>query len=346
MAASSKASPSRVTCIDIARMVGVAPSTVSRVINDSQRVSADTRRRVMNAIAATGYRPSLAASSLPRRRHDTIGLITESTAHGSYGPELIRGVSVALTASGQRLAINMISDLQPAEALEGLPLFQSVSVDGLILDVCNTTGDIDAVIGRLRTPAVFVNAPSPRPFNTVMPDDEHVARRATEYLIERGHRKIGYLPNCQVPHSSHPLRMNGYAQAMLKRGLGPLPMWDAALEHRPALFAERLAMLRSHGATAVVTYNGIVAAYAVRACVELKFKIPDELSIVACDYDPVAEFTVVPVTCFRLDRAEMGRLAVGMLAERIEHPSRNVKSIFLSGELVELASVQNVERKN
>lgn len=342
MAGSSKGHPNRVTCIDIARMVGVAPSTVSRVINDSQRVSADTRQRVLKAIHATGYRPSQAASSLPRRRHDTIGLITESTAHGSYGPELIRGVSVALTASGQRLAINMIPDLQPVEALEALPLFQSVSVDGLILDVCNAVGEIDAVVGRLRTPAVFVNAPSPRPFNTVMPNDEYVARRATEYLIERGHRKIGYLPGCEVPHSSHTQRMNGYAQAMLKRGLQPLPMWDVALDHNTSLYAGRLAELKANGASSVVTYNGIGAAYCIRACIELKIKVPEHLSIVSCDYDPVAEFAAVPVTCIRLDRAEMGRIAVQMLADRIAQPSRDIPSIFLQGELVEFDSVKTL----
>lgn len=339
---SRKSTDSRVTCIDIARMARVAPSTVSRVINASSRVAPETRKRVIKAIHATGYRPSQAASALPRRRHDTIGLVTETVTMGSHGPELIRGISVALTQSGHRLTINMIPERTPAESLDHLPLFQSLSVDGIILDACNIAGDVDAVIGRLRIPVVFVNAPRPRPFNTVMPDDELVARRATEYLIERGHRKIGYLPGCKVTHSSHTRRMNGYTQALLSHGLSPLPMWDVELDYRHELFAERLKILKSHGVTAVVTYNGIGGALAVRGAFENHLKVPSQLSIVACDYDPVAEFAFVPVTCIKLDRAEMGRLAVEMLAERIANKSRDIASIFLPGEMVELDSVRPI----
>ncbi|MCC6424101.1 MAG: LacI family DNA-binding transcriptional regulator [Phycisphaerales bacterium] len=339
---SIKSTVSRVTCIDIAKMAGVAPSTVSRVINDSTRVAPETRKRVMKAIHATGYRPSQAASALPRRRHDTIGLVSEMVTMGNHGPELIRGISVALTDSGHRLTMNMVPERMAAETLENLPLFQSVSVDGIIIDACNMIGDIDSVVGRLRIPVVFVNAPRPRPSNTVMPDDELVARHATEYLIERGHRRIGYLPGCKVTHSSHALRMNGYTQALMAHGLTPLPMWDVELDYRPELYAQRISILKSHGVTAVVTYNGIGGALAVRGAIETNLRVPQDLSIVACDFDPVAQFAFVPVTCIKLDRAQMGKLAVEMLVERIETKSQDITSIFLTGEMVELDSVRSL----
>src|SRR5687768_3527951 len=103
------ASRNKLTCIDIARLVGVAPSTVSRVLNRAGGFSKQTERRVLEAVSATGYKPSSAASSLSRQKHETIGLITEIESDVSYyGPQLIRGISVALSKSSRRLAMDAV----------------------------------------------------------------------------------------------------------------------------------------------------------------------------------------------------------------------------------------------
>lgn len=341
---------SRVTCIDVARMVGVAPSTVSRVINSSHRVSAQTRGRVMSAIKATGYRPLQSASSLPRGTHGTIGLISEiEDAHAdatSYSTELISGVSFAITRFGLRLAMDMVHVRAEAHEIESLPLFQTVSIDGLILDVCNVRGNVGEVADELRLPVVFVNAPEPRSFNTVMPDDTAVARSATDYLIQRGHRRIGYIPSAGVnKHSSQPRRMNGYVQAMLKAQLQPLPLWDVPTlgdGYQNADYIERLRHYQSQGCTGIVVYNAPAAAYVLRACVQLGVSVPKDMSIISCDFDPMVKYAVVPITCFKLDRVKMGTLAVEMLGRRIENHSLNVPSIFLTGELKELESVRAI----
>jgi len=338
----------RVTCIDVARIVGVAPSTVSRVINSSHRVSAETRDRVMHAIKTTGYRPLQAASSLPRRTHGTIGLISEVEEEddNSYSTDLIRGVSFALTRLGLRLAMDMVHVRSDAHAIEALPLLRSVSIDGMILDVCNVRGNVGEVADELRIPVIFVNAPEPRTFNTVMPDDAFVARSAADYLIQRGHRKIGYLPGAEWnQHSSQALRMNGYTQALLKSELQPLPQWDVTMPengYRVADYIERAKAYRAQGCTAIVTYNAPTAAYLLRACMTLGISVPGDISIISCDYDPLVAYAVVPITCYRLNRVEMGRLAVEMLQQRIENGSQNVPSVFLTGELKEMESVRRL----
>lgn len=323
-------------------MAGVGLATVSRVINNSDLVSPKTRKRVTDIMHATHYRPSQAAYALPKRRHDTIGLITQTDTWGSYVPELIRGVTEALTESGLRLAMGSISSCVPAATIEDLPLFRSWSMDGAILDTCNLRGDVDAVLRRLRTPVVFVNAPAPRPFNTVMPDDNQAARQAVEYLIQRGHRKIGYLPGGTGTHSSIAMRKEAYMQAMRAHSLPPLPLWDKEVEYACDDYIERLKILTAHGMTAVVAYCGLCGAMTLRSALKLNIKVPDQLSIICCDYDTMLDHSVVPLTAFKQDRLEMGRLAVEMLIERIEHQSRDIPSIYPVGTLVELESVRTI----
>jgi LacI family transcriptional regulator len=299
----------------------------------------------MHAIKTTGYRPLQAASALPRRTHGTIGLISEveEDQENSYSADLIRGVSFALTRSGLRLAMDMVHVRSDAHAIEALPLLQSVSIDGMILDVCNVRGNVGEVADQLRIPVIFVNAPEPRTFNTVMPDDLTVARSAADYLIERGHRRVGYIPGAELnQHSSQALRMNGYTQALLKAGLQPLTLWDVTMSgHGYDLpnYVARIRAYREQGCTAIVTYNAPAAAYLLRACVNIGLSVPRDLSIISCDHDPMLSFAVVPITCFRLNRVEMGRIAVEMLLRRIEDGSPNVPSVFLTGELKEMESV-------
>jgi LacI family transcriptional regulator len=247
---------------------------------------------------------------------------------------------------GLRLAMDMVHVRSDAHAIESLPLLRSVSIDGMILDVCNVRGNVGEVADQLQIPVVFVNAPEPRTFNTIMPDDTAVARSAAEYLLKHGHRKIGYFPGAAVnKHSSQSLRMNGYSRAIFKAELHPIPMWDVPMAsngYQLPDYIERVRKYRSLGCTGIVTYNAPTAAYLLRACAHLGISVPGELSIISCDYDPMVPFAIVPITCYRLDRVEMGRMAVEMLLNRIENGTKNVPSVFLAGELKEMDSVRTL----
>jgi LacI family transcriptional regulator len=338
----------KLTHIDIARMVGVGTSTVSRVLNNSKRVAPRTRERILNAIRTTGYRPSSAARMLVRRKHETIGLIFEKEhVKTYYGACLIEGVSETLAETGQRLAMAMVKWHSRVEEIENLPLLQTVSVDGLILDVHVLTGDYDAVVARLGMPYININPLGYRPYNTIMPDHVSGARDATQYLIDRGHRKIAYLPSPgQNHHCSQPDRMQGYSETMIKAGLPPIPLWDVPLTSvdypvedyitRAKLFKEK------YECTAIAAYSAIEAPRMLYACYQLGLKVPQDLSIVACDYDPVMQTIPVAITCFQFDRAAMGRQAVEMLNRRIKNPQEDIPSINLQSELIEGQSVMTL----
>lgn len=335
----------RPSVVDVARLAGVVHSTVSRVINNSPGIGEDTRERVLEAIRMTGYKPSLAARMLVKQKHETIGLIFEKEhVKTYYGACLIEGISEALVETGQRLAMAMVRWNSRVEEIDSLPLLQTVSVDGLILDVHVLAGDYDALVSRLGLPYITINPLGYRPYNTIMPDDVSAARDAVQYLIDRGHRKIAYLPSVgQNPHCSQPDRMRGYSEAMVNAGLQPIPLWNVPLsrgDYPVADYVQRARLYKEeYGCTAVVAYSAIEAPRLLFGCYQLGLKVPEDLSIVACDYDPVLQVIPIEITCFQFDRAAMGRQAVAMLNRRIQSPQEDIPSLNLASELVEGTSV-------
>ncbi|MCC7349813.1 MAG: LacI family DNA-binding transcriptional regulator [Phycisphaerales bacterium] len=336
------------TSVDIARLAGVAPSTISRVLNRAGGFSKQTEKRVLEVVRRTGYRPSSAASSLSRQRHGTIGLITEveGQTNSSYGAFLIRGITMSLAKHSFRLAMDIVNWGDKAEVIEKLPLFSSRSVDGFVFDIHKATGDIQAMINHLSLPYVLVNSHVTRAYNTIMPDDVDAARQATEHLIQHGHRRIGYFPSTSAQtHSSQENRMKGYLHAMVNAGLQPIPMWDAPLEkHGQWLvsddFVRRVkTYIEDHQCTAAVTYNGTGAAGVFGACYKLGYRVPTDLSIIACDFEPVLEHLPVRITSIHLDRVVMGQMAVEMLLKQIQSRVAHVPTVLVQGTLREMDSI-------
>jgi LacI family transcriptional regulator len=163
-------------------------------------------------------------------------------------------------------------------------------------------------------------------------------------LINRGHRKIAFIPSVgKNPHSSQPDRMKGYAEGMIQAGLQPIPLWDVPLAKVDYPVEDYLTRIRlskeKYGCTAVVGFDSMGAPRTLYACYQLGLKVPQDLSIVACDYDPVMLVLPVEITCFHFDRTAMGKQAVEMLDQRIQSSGADVPSISLENSLIEGKSV-------
>ena len=345
----------RATYRDIARLAEVHPASVSRALNDLPTVSPEIRERVIDAAQALNYRTVTAARNLRSQRTETIGLITEiETESTHYGSGLLRGVSRALTDVEFHLKICSIHCGASADELASLPLLRTISIDGVILDGHQVRGNVEGVFGKLEMPYIWVNPPEIRQYNAVIPDDVAVARRATRVLIEHGHRKIAYLPHARLSHIVHHSqsdRMRGYIEAMTRAGLPPIPTWDEELKRNGPddpisnqfdEMVQRIRSFKSQGCTAMVFYSGFQAATILFACAKAGLKVPEEMSLIACDFDSSIRYLPITVTTMNLDRAEMGKLAVKMLQQRIENENKDLPSEFFQGELMEGETVLKV----
>jgi DNA-binding LacI/PurR family transcriptional regulator len=333
---------SKVTSVDVARLAGVAHATVSRVINNPAIVTPNTREKVLNAIRVTGYKPSSSARMLVRRTYETIGLIFEKEHLNTFhGARLIEGVTEKLSESGHRLAMGMIKWRTPAVQIEQLPLLRTHSVDGLILDVAQIAGDLDVVVSRLGLPYVYINPSGGRPYNTIKPDDGAAASLATQYLIDHGHRRIGYIPcYSNQTHGSQEDRMKGYVDTLLRANLQPIPLWDRPIEKiyvdGDDDYTQRLRIFHDqYGCTGIVNYTSGEALRMLFACYRLGLKVPEDIALIGCDFSPSITDAPVSIPTIHLDRMKMGQMAVDMLLERIRNPNRDIPSVFFKGILVE-----------
>src|SRR5919197_5791220 len=209
----------RVTIREVANRAGVSPMTVSRVINESPRVSPDTRRRVEAAISELGYVPNRLARGLIRRKTGTLGLIVPDVANPFF-TLVVRGAEeVAWRAGYHVILCNTQASLErERQYLEDMIAFQ---VEGLLI----------APVGDRSRPNLQALTRSDVPFvlidrsvagytgDLVQGDSVAGARRLVEHLIGLGHRRIGMITESSEVSTARD-RLSGYREALESAGLG------------------------------------------------------------------------------------------------------------------------------
>ncbi len=338
------------TIKDVARLAGVSTITVSRVQNHYPLVSEETRKKVLKIINEIGYKPNLAASSLSRRKSEAIAIVVEEeifTLSNMEVASLTQSISKNLNKYGYHLVFDTIHFRASEEDLKKLSILQKNGVEGLIVRVINSLRDFQEALDKIAIPYILVNPTYHQINNAVMCDDARVGHDAADYLIKQGHRNIGYVPHAQQAlHASRYDRFQGYCQAMVGAGLSRIhseeffPDKNSTAEgiYGPA-YAECIKLYREkYGCTAVITYDAATAVAVWITCQELRLRVPQDISIISCDYDPILQIARYPLTCFQFDRMHMGKLAVEMLLQRIEHHT-TVRSVWEQAQLKEGASV-------
>ncbi len=339
----------KATCVDVARLAGVHVATVSRVVNNKTTVGTELRVKVLDAANKLNYKPSIAARMLVSQKYETIGLITETESESAYyGLRLLQGITLRLSTQQLRLLLGMVEWGSKIQDVLELPIVSTHSVDGYIFDLIKLDGDIANLQSQIDVPSVFVNPNVVMPFNSIIPDDILLAKETTEYLIKRGHKNIGYIPSVVTnSHISQSNRMKGYISALSNSGLSALPLWDKPLEKGSDVkfgpedeYVTRVKILtEKYGCTAFVTYSALEGCRLINACSEIGIKIPKNVSVISCDYDPVVRGIRTKLTCMSLDRLIIGEMAIDMLQKRVRNHGKDEPSISVKGTLIEGESV-------
>jgi LacI family transcriptional regulator len=299
-----------VTIKDIARVAGVAPSTVSKALNGSDEVSETTRANISAVAARLGYRPNSIARSLRVRSTHTLGVITNDR-DGAFTTAMVHGVAkVASDHSFGVFLCNSYGGL--SKERQHIELLLDKQVDGIIMTSFKVEerGAPAAPTGEV--PLVYLYSyTSATESPCVLPDDEGGGRLATEHLVRLGHRRIGFIngpPNFEATH----LRLAGYRKTIEEHGLPVEPglMETAGDWNQDSGF--RLAQqLISHPdpPDALVCASDDLAAGAILGLSELGLKVPNDIAIVGFDDRPFAAHLPIPLTTVALPLVEMGELA-------------------------------------
>lgn len=327
------------TIFDVADLSGVSISTVSRVINSPEKVSLATRKKVSDAIDQLGFIPKAEARARALRLKGRIGVITPFFTAPSFVQRL-RGVAFALSKENFDLVIYTVdSDNRLQSYLSLIPI--TGNLDGLIImSLPMDDGDVNRLL-EYNLPTVLIEYPHPL-LNCVVIDDLQGGKMATEYLIKKGHRKIAFLGDTDLPeYSIHPVsqRLQGFRQALkeaniqISDGFVRLTSYDEEMARHVAKELFELPERPS----AIFAATDLQALGVIKAARQSGIKIPDDIAVIGFDDIDMAEFEDLTTVRQHLD--ESGRLAVEILLSHINDHTRPVQHSQLPLTVVERLTV-------
>lgn len=312
--------PERVTSADVARLAGVSQSAVSRVFTPGASVSPRTAAKVRAAAERLGYRPNVLARSLITGRTRIIGLVVAYLDNQFY-PVALELLSRALQARGYHILVFMAGDAGDsgeavAEVVRELLDYQ---VEGLVTASVAMTDELTARCSAAGIPVVLFNRGQDDPrLSEVTSDNVAGARRATEFLIAGGHRRIAHVMGWQGSSTGRD-RARGFRAAMAAAGLAPHGLIDGMYRRETAAAATRELFEATVPPDAVFVGNDHMA-FAVMDTIrhELGLRIPEDVSVVGYDDVPMAAWPAYDLTTVRQPVHRMVEATVEALLGQIE----------------------------
>ncbi|MDD3656141.1 MAG: LacI family DNA-binding transcriptional regulator [Atribacterota bacterium] len=332
----------RTTMKDIAKAVGVHPSTVSRVINGNPNISEKTAKKVFSTIEDLNYTPNALARGLKTKKIQTLAMLIPDISNPFFAG-LARGVEDTANKYGYNVILCNTDDCLEKEA-NYLRLLTEKCVEGVIMATAKIRDKSIIELGRTRCPYILLsrNIKGVQE-NSISIDDIAGGYLATEYLISLGHQKIAHIAG---PYNTTAAldRIKGYQKALQKYGI-PFQRFylgegDFRIKGGYQVMKQFLQL--EVPPTAVFTANDLLAVGAIEAIREHNFEVPSDFSIVGFDDIKLASYLSLPLTTIRQPMVEMGSLAIIKLLERIERKA-NHPNILIKPELIKRKSCREID---
>jgi LacI family transcriptional regulator len=303
------------TIQDVAKRAGVAPMTVSRVINNSGYASTDVRERVLAAISDLGYVPNTLARSLRIRRTHTIALILTDITNPFF-TTIARGVEDAANAAGYTVIFGNTDESEEKEA-RYLDMIQQKRVDGILLVPAGGSEQPVENIRQVGTPLVVIDRRIPgEKVDVVRCDTEAGAYQLTRMLLDLGHHQIAMLTGPATVSTAED-RAAGFRRAMQEAGeTAPLVLYGSFTQDSGYANA-RKALVMPIRCTAMIAANNFIAIGALKAIRAAELEVPEDVAMMGFDDLPSA-MVIEPFLTVAVQPAyEMGHRAAELLISRL-----------------------------
>jgi DNA-binding LacI/PurR family transcriptional regulator len=328
----------------LATYLGLSKTTVSFVLNNAPQVrqlSAETRRRVLEAAKLLNYRPSYYARNLRKASSESIGVIVPEMSEGYF--TLVMGGVEEFLLEKHYLYFTTCHYWRP-ELMRGYPrMLQDRGVEGFL--VLNTNVEFET---QLPTVAVSGHKTGPHVTNVTL-DHKLSAELAIRHLHELGHRRVAFMKGQEFSVDSK-YRWTAILDAAKEFGLEVLP--ELTIELRANLWSPELGYVPVKGFlakkpefTALFCFNDTAAIGAIRALGEAELRVPEDVSVIGFDDIMGAAYHRPSLTTIRQPLRAMGTIAARTLLEKIEHPGGAFpEEIVMGPELVARESTARVRR--
>ncbi|WMT56604.1 LacI family DNA-binding transcriptional regulator [Truepera radiovictrix] len=302
---------SRATMADVARLAGVSKQTVSRVLNGTGRTSERTRRRVEQAIRELNYRRSGVARSLATNSSLTLGLVVPALDNPYYA-DIAQGAELAAWEAGYNLFLcNVFQDAgREGAALRSL---EERGADGVIVDTPRLPdGALAELLGRYKAAVVIGREVPLEVASSIVVDDAAGVQLALGALHDAERRRVALLAGPDL-YASSTVRREAFVRSERERGLFDPARVVIADTSPEASFAATLELLSRTPFDALVCFNDIMAAGALRALQVAGVRVPEEVAVVGHDDIPMAAWLSPPLATVRVPKREIGQRAVATL---------------------------------
>ena len=300
----------RVTIHDIAKLLGVSPSTVSRALSGKGRISPAMREKIRQVAEELGYRPNALARGLATHRTGEVGVVIHERHlpldERSFYGVILEAIEAELAQHGYHVLFSTLGDQLFPRCVE------ERRVDGLIILGTDVSEDLVRSLAQI-VPLVLVDHALPG-IPSVVGDNVGGAKLATAHLLEHGHREVAFVAET-LTDPSFRARFEGYQLALKERGLRVRK--DFVVEGGRRSDSDRVAMEKLLGGkrlpTAIFAANDFMAVGAIKALTKAGFRVPKDVAVVGFDDGALATVVHPPLTTVRVPRVEMGRASARKL---------------------------------
>ncbi len=332
------------TIRDVAERAGVAPITVSRVLNNSGYFSEETRRRVEKAAAELQYVPNQLARSLRSNRTDTLALVLTDITN-PFWTTVARAVEDTAATQGFNVVL-CNTDEQEEKQLQYVSVLLRKRVDGFLLVPVSHNVEPITMIRQQGVPVVVLDRDMPGlEADVVRCASEQGAHELISYLIGLGHRDIAVISGPETVSTAQE-RVAGYRRALTEQGLpvNPDRILFGSYTVESGYELARRVLQRPPRPTALFAGNNFIAIGALKAIREAGLQVPQDISVVSFDDLPPTLVVDPFLTVAAQSPYELGRQATELLLRRIAEPdSCDWQKIVLPTELIVRRSCRALE---
>lgn len=325
------------TIKDIARMAGVSPATVSKVMNHYGGVSETTKQKVFRVIAETGYQPTFSAKSLATKRSNLIGVIYAGKINVEFNHpffnEVMSAFQKTIGAEGYDLIIFSNEQFNQVQG-DYLARCRHFHVDGCLIIAGEEIEDAIYELDQSPIPCIAVDMElAGQQSSFVMTDNYKISQLVVEHLYLHSIRDVAYIAGNEHSPISN-LRLEGFKQTMKRFSLPVRQDW---IEHGTffedsGYEAMKRILHRGSLPQAVVAASDMMALGAMRAIKEAGLRVPEDIAVIGCDDIEACRYSEPQLTTVKQDKQKIGRLAAYMLNDLIQ-AERELSPVLVDPEL-------------
>lgn len=323
------------TIIDVCKLAGVSKATVSRVLNETGQVKAQTREAVLAAMQQLGYQPNSLAQALATNTTNSIGLVLPHFESSYFGTILFEAEQGAQKAGKKLLVVNSKNSEQGEK--EAVAMLAAQRCDAILLYSRHLSeAQLLEVQQQYQPPLVILNRRLSHPqLHSFGLDQTQIAELAMQHLLNLGHRHIGCITS-PLGSETGKIRHQVYQQALDEQGIKLDLSWTVEGDNTLLGGYQAMQQLLKRGIsiTAVFACNDDMALGAMRAMHEQDISVPKQISLMGIDNEPAAAFAIPSLSSVSLPIGDLTQQAVALAVQIANKQPQSAQHRLYQGELI------------